>query len=95
MCKLNYPEVIRIDVDFLRVQHTQFSIGSFDVVHVLHSFVQAVQDNSTMSSNIWVSQDGSGVVQVSKVTKVPLSPGVDDKTSTRQKHFIRLQVLKL
>uniref|UniRef100_A0A8C1UZG9 Uncharacterized protein n=1 Tax=Cyprinus carpio TaxID=7962 RepID=A0A8C1UZG9_CYPCA len=53
------------------VQHTQFSIGGFDVVHVLHGFVQAMQHDSTVSSNHGVSHDGSGIVQVSKVAEVP------------------------
>uniref|UniRef100_A0A8C1ILK4 Uncharacterized protein n=1 Tax=Cyprinus carpio TaxID=7962 RepID=A0A8C1ILK4_CYPCA len=53
------------------VKHTQFSIGGFDVVHVLHGFVQAMQHDSTVSSNHGVSHDGSGIVQVSKVPEVP------------------------
>uniref|UniRef100_A0A8C1EZ77 Uncharacterized protein n=1 Tax=Cyprinus carpio carpio TaxID=630221 RepID=A0A8C1EZ77_CYPCA len=56
------------------VKHTQFSIGGFDVVHVLHGFVQAMQHDSTVSSNHGVSHDGSGIVQVSKVPEVPLGP---------------------
>uniref|UniRef100_A0A8C1EZ67 Uncharacterized protein n=1 Tax=Cyprinus carpio carpio TaxID=630221 RepID=A0A8C1EZ67_CYPCA len=64
--------LVRIYVELLGVQHTQFSIGGFDVVHVLHGFVQAMQHDSTVSSNHGVSHDGSGIVQVSKVAEVPL-----------------------
>uniref|UniRef100_A0A8C1V1K2 Uncharacterized protein n=1 Tax=Cyprinus carpio TaxID=7962 RepID=A0A8C1V1K2_CYPCA len=63
--------LVRIYVELLGVQHTQFSIGGFDVVHVLHGFVQAMQHDSTVSSNHGVSHDGSGIVQVSKVAEVP------------------------
>uniref|UniRef100_A0A672RFI0 Uncharacterized protein n=1 Tax=Sinocyclocheilus grahami TaxID=75366 RepID=A0A672RFI0_SINGR len=71
----------------------EFSIGSFDVVHVLHGSVQAMEHDFTVSSNHGVSHDGSGIVQVSKIAEVPLGPGVNDKTSTNQneekEHFIR------
>uniref|UniRef100_A0A671S0N3 Uncharacterized protein n=1 Tax=Sinocyclocheilus anshuiensis TaxID=1608454 RepID=A0A671S0N3_9TELE len=78
------------------VKHTQFSIDGFDVVHVLHGSVQAMQHDFTVSSNHGVSHDGSGIVQVSKVAEVPLGPRVNDKTSTNQneekEHCIRAQV---
>uniref|UniRef100_A0A672MHB5 Uncharacterized protein n=1 Tax=Sinocyclocheilus grahami TaxID=75366 RepID=A0A672MHB5_SINGR len=80
----SYPEVVRIYVELLGVQHTQFSISGFDVVHVLHGSVQAMQHDFTVSSNHGVSHDGSGIVQVSKVAEVPLGPRVNDKTSTSQ-----------
>uniref|UniRef100_A0A672MCN5 Uncharacterized protein n=1 Tax=Sinocyclocheilus grahami TaxID=75366 RepID=A0A672MCN5_SINGR len=73
-----------IYVELLGVQHTQFSISGFDVVHVLHGSVQAMQHDFTVSSNHGVSHDGSGIVQVSKVAEVPLGPRVNDKTSTSQ-----------
>lgn len=92
---LTYPEVVRIYVELLGVQHTQFSIGGFDVVHVLHGSFQAFQHDFTVSSNHRVSHDGSGIVQDSKIAEVPLGPGVNDKTSTNQneekEHFIRAQ----
>uniref|UniRef100_A0A671QPF7 Uncharacterized protein n=1 Tax=Sinocyclocheilus anshuiensis TaxID=1608454 RepID=A0A671QPF7_9TELE len=71
----------------------KFGIGGFDVVHVLHGFVQAMEHDFTVSSNHGVSHDGSGIVHVSKIAEVPLGPGVNDKTSTNQneekEHFIR------
>jgi len=80
------------------VEHTQFSIGGFDIVHVLHSPVQATEHSFTVSSNHGVSQDGSGVVEVSKIAEVPLGPGVHDKTSTKhneKKSFYQSTVSKL
>uniref|UniRef100_A0A672RFJ0 Uncharacterized protein n=1 Tax=Sinocyclocheilus grahami TaxID=75366 RepID=A0A672RFJ0_SINGR len=75
------------------VEEGFFGIGGFDVVHVLHGSVQAMEHDFTVSSNHWVSHDGSGIVQVSKIAEVPLGPGVNDKTSTNQneekEHFIR------
>ncbi len=67
------------------MQHTQFSIGGFDVVHVLHGSFQALQHDFTVSSNHGVSHDGSGIVQDPKLAEVPLGPGVNDETSTNQK----------
>lgn len=77
-------EVIRIHVQFLRVQHTQFSESDLNAVHVLHSFLQTTDYCQAVGCNLGVSNDGRGVVQVSKVTKVPLGPWVHDKTPKQQ-----------
>uniref|UniRef100_A0A3B1IH09 Uncharacterized protein n=1 Tax=Astyanax mexicanus TaxID=7994 RepID=A0A3B1IH09_ASTMX len=71
-----HPEVVGIHVQFLGVQNTELSVGRLDVVHVLHSSIQTVEDNCTVSGNLGVSHDGSGVVQVSKIAEVPLGPGL-------------------
>uniref|UniRef100_A0A3B4YZD2 Uncharacterized protein n=1 Tax=Stegastes partitus TaxID=144197 RepID=A0A3B4YZD2_9TELE len=73
-------EIVRIHMQFLRVQHAQLCVGGLDVVHVLHSTVQTVEDSFSVNCNHWVCFDGSRVVEVSKVSKVPLSPGVDNQT---------------
>uniref|UniRef100_A0A8C2X8B5 Uncharacterized protein n=1 Tax=Cyclopterus lumpus TaxID=8103 RepID=A0A8C2X8B5_CYCLU len=36
----------------------------------------------------WISHDCSGVVEVSKVTEIPLSPGVDDQTPSCRAHCL-------
>lgn len=75
-----YPEVVRVDVQFLGVQDAQFCISFFDVVHVFHGSVQTMQHGDTVLSDHWVSHDGSRIVQVSKVPEVPLCPWVHNKT---------------
>ena len=75
-----YLEVVRIHVQLLRVQYAQLGVGLLDVVHVLHGPVQTMQDSCPMFCNHWVWSDGRGVVEVSKVAKIPLSPGVDNQT---------------
>uniref|UniRef100_A0A3Q1J7Q3 Uncharacterized protein n=1 Tax=Anabas testudineus TaxID=64144 RepID=A0A3Q1J7Q3_ANATE len=56
----------------ITMQHAQLCICGLDVVQVLHSPGQTLQDNFS--------------VKVSKFTEVPLSPGVDNQTpgKTRQ-----------
>uniref|UniRef100_A0A3Q4H6P1 Uncharacterized protein n=1 Tax=Neolamprologus brichardi TaxID=32507 RepID=A0A3Q4H6P1_NEOBR len=51
----------------LSMQRTQLCICGLDVVHVLHCFFQSFHDDFSMS-------------KVSKLTKIPLSPGVDNQT---------------
>merc|ERR1719309_5330 len=85
------PEVVGIHVQFLRVQHTQLGIGCLDVVHVLHSPVHTVQDDFPVIRHHGISYDSSSVIKVSKVSKIPLSPGVDNQTpkeSCRAHNFI-------
>uniref|UniRef100_A0A3B4YYD6 Uncharacterized protein n=1 Tax=Stegastes partitus TaxID=144197 RepID=A0A3B4YYD6_9TELE len=80
-------EIVRIHMQFLRVQHAQLCVGGLDVVHVLHSTVQTVEDSFSVNCNHWVCFDGSRVVEVSKVSKVPLSPGVDNQTPEETRHL--------
>ena len=67
-------------MQLLGVQHAQFGIFVLDAVHVLHGPVQTVEDGCSVFCNQWVSNDGCGVVEVSKVPEIPLSPGVDHQT---------------
>ncbi len=75
-----YPEIVRIHVQFLGVQHTQVCVGCLDVVHVLHSPVQTVEDGCSVLCNQRICFNSGGVVEVSKVAEIPLSPGIDDQT---------------
>ena len=71
-------------MQFLRVQHAQLRISVLDVVHVLHSPVQTVEDSCSMFCNQWVCNDGLGIVEISKVAEIPLTPGVDDQAPEKK-----------
>uniref|UniRef100_A0A3Q3GXE0 Uncharacterized protein n=1 Tax=Labrus bergylta TaxID=56723 RepID=A0A3Q3GXE0_9LABR len=75
-----YLEVVGVHVQLLGVQHAQLGVGLLDVVHVLHGSVHTVQDCCPMFCNQWVCNDSSSVVEVTEVSKVPLSPRIDDQT---------------
>ena len=77
-------------MQFLGVQHTQFGIGLLDVIQVLHTPVQTVEDSYSVLCNFRISNDGSGIVEVSKVPEIPLSPGVDDQTREELRELTRL-----
>uniref|UniRef100_A0A3B4VCF4 Uncharacterized protein n=1 Tax=Seriola dumerili TaxID=41447 RepID=A0A3B4VCF4_SERDU len=79
-----------IDIPWLAVQHAQLGVGLLDVVHILHSPVHTVQDNLSVVCNHRVSDDGSGVVEVSKSAEIPLSPGVDNQAPERTSHTHKL-----
>uniref|UniRef100_A0AAQ4QM48 Uncharacterized protein n=1 Tax=Gasterosteus aculeatus aculeatus TaxID=481459 RepID=A0AAQ4QM48_GASAC len=76
----SYLEVVRVHVQFLGVQHAQLGVSCLDVVHVLHSPLQSVENSCSVFCNQRISHNCCGVVEVSKVTEIPLSPGVDDQT---------------
>uniref|UniRef100_A0AAY5JXR3 Uncharacterized protein n=1 Tax=Esox lucius TaxID=8010 RepID=A0AAY5JXR3_ESOLU len=63
-----YLEVVGIHVEFLGVQHIQLSVGAFD----------SMQDRLSMSGDHGVSLDGSRIVQVTKLTEIPLGPGTSE-----------------
>uniref|UniRef100_A0A3Q2D121 Uncharacterized protein n=1 Tax=Cyprinodon variegatus TaxID=28743 RepID=A0A3Q2D121_CYPVA len=75
MRSFHYIEVVRINMELLRVQHTQVFVCGLDVIHVLHSLFQTSKDNLSMSGHFGVGLYSFRIVEVSKATKVPLSPG--------------------
>lgn len=74
-----YSKVIRIHLDFLKMQPAQSGIGALHVVHVLHCFVQSLQHHFAMSRHFGVLQNSRGGEDVSKRTKISLSPGVNNQ----------------
>lgn len=76
-----YPEAIRVHFEFLKMQPAQISIRPFHVVHVVHCFVQSLQHHPSMSRHFVVFQNSSDGEEISKRTKISLSPGVDYQDS--------------
>uniref|UniRef100_A0A8C1TDB6 Uncharacterized protein n=1 Tax=Cyprinus carpio TaxID=7962 RepID=A0A8C1TDB6_CYPCA len=73
-----YGKIVRIHVQFLRVQHAQFGIGFLDIIHVLHGSVKPMEHNNS----------------VSKTCEVPLGPGIHNQGPTIQHniHFLIIQL---
>uniref|UniRef100_A0A3Q3B4E1 Uncharacterized protein n=1 Tax=Kryptolebias marmoratus TaxID=37003 RepID=A0A3Q3B4E1_KRYMA len=72
-----YLEIIRVYLQLLGVQHTQVFECVLDVIQVLHSFFQTAHDNFSVSRHFGVRCYCISAGEVSKFTKIPLSPGVD------------------
>uniref|UniRef100_A0A3Q1J3Y9 Uncharacterized protein n=1 Tax=Anabas testudineus TaxID=64144 RepID=A0A3Q1J3Y9_ANATE len=64
----------------ITMQHAQLCICGLDVVQVLHSPGQTLQDNFS--------------VKVSKFTEVPLSPGVDNQTPGKTDKKVSKSLIK-
>uniref|UniRef100_A0A3Q3LPQ1 Uncharacterized protein n=1 Tax=Mastacembelus armatus TaxID=205130 RepID=A0A3Q3LPQ1_9TELE len=76
-------EVVGVHLQFLGVQHAQLCIFCLDVVQVLHSSLQTAKDGFPVSFNIRVCGDCIGIVEVSKFSKIPLSPGQGPRHHSR------------
>lgn len=80
-CTRLYLEVIRVYLQFLGVQHTQVFEWVLDVVQVLRSFCETTHDHFSMSCHFGICHYRIRTGEVSKFTKISLSPGVDNQTS--------------
>lgn len=76
-----YPEVIGVYIENLTMELAQVCVGRLDVVQVLHPFVQSIQHDLAMRSDLGVALDGSYTVQISKFAEIALSPGINTQYS--------------
>uniref|UniRef100_A0A8C6L592 Uncharacterized protein n=1 Tax=Nothobranchius furzeri TaxID=105023 RepID=A0A8C6L592_NOTFU len=70
-------------VDFRSEGFTQLTgnnHGDAVIIQVLHTIFQTVEDDFSMSGHFGICCYGVSIVEVSKTTKVSLSPGVDNQT---------------
>uniref|UniRef100_A0A4W5PV82 Uncharacterized protein n=1 Tax=Hucho hucho TaxID=62062 RepID=A0A4W5PV82_9TELE len=88
---IHQHRVVGVHVQFLRVHHTQCSIGVFDVIQVLHSSVQSVHHGPSVLGHGGVTHDGSGCGQVAEGAEVPLSPRRHDQKSKNKYNRLPLQ----
>lgn len=75
---MTYPEIIGVYIECLTVEFAQILVSHLDVVQVLHCLVQSFQHDFAMGNDLRVPQDGRNTVQISKFSKIALSPGVDN-----------------
>lgn len=83
-----HPEILRIHMQFVAMQLTQFSKGALEVVHVLNGISKGSQHLLAMSFDLRVAHYGRRRGQVAKVVKEPLGPGVDDQEPIGWNHSI-------
>uniref|UniRef100_A0A4W4DVP8 Uncharacterized protein n=1 Tax=Electrophorus electricus TaxID=8005 RepID=A0A4W4DVP8_ELEEL len=85
-----YPEVVGIHVEFFRVDSAQRSVGTLDVVQVLHAFVQSTHDDFTVRRHFGVPHNGRGAGYVTKGSEVSLCPWVyNQKPETRESIILK------
>lgn len=73
-CSYTYFEIVGIHVQFLRMNNTQRSIGAFNIIQVLQSFLQAMHHHLAVGSYLGVSWNSCRTRQITKGSKVPLGP---------------------